>query len=203
MNGSGRTSPWVLIGMVAGLLLLGTAAAVPESEAPQTRLAESGLADVERVWHEPEPVQPGTQWTGHIQFRADHNVSDVLYQICRVGTYCFAPPTPAERVNDTYWRFDTSTYIQPGSGKPVQYEAAWRVGYQFLLVEGDNTTLFPHGIEPSDPSCEGGDAWIECAETHYFSFTVAGTPADRGAPAVGPIAALALFALLALAARRR
>ncbi len=180
-------------------------AAVPESDAAQTRLAESGLADVARVWHEPEPVEPLTQWQGHIQFRADHNVSDVLYQICRVGTYCFAPPTPAERVNDTFWRFNTSDYVQPGSGKPVQYEAGWRVGYQFLLVEGDNTTLFPHGIEPSDPSCQGEDAWMVCAETHYFAFTVAGTPGDRGAPGPGPLMALSCLALaaLSLAARGR
>ncbi len=201
---------WLLV----GLLLVAPAAAVEESAAAEVRLEETGRDDVVAVWHEPDEVQPGSQWTGHIQFRAHHNVSNVLYQICRVGTYCFAPPTPAERLNETVWRFDTSNYIQPGSGKPVRYEAGWRVGYQFLLEEpdpagesgddnGTHVTLFPHGIEASDPACQGADAWIACAETHYFAFTVAGEPDDgRGAPVAGLAWASAAL-LVALVVRLR
>lgn len=178
---------------LALLIALPAASAYEEEEAPRVRLYEAGLDDVARVWHEPEIVQPGTQWEGFIQFRDGHRVMEVLYQICDVGRVCFAPPTPAEQIDNNTWTFNTTDYRGSGADRPIHYEAGWRIGTQYILTEetdnGTVTRKFPEGLEkPED------------LEFHYFAFDM---PEAKAKGISGPGGWLVLMALIASAWRRR
>lgn len=170
--------------LVLGLLLLlaGPAAAYAEGEAPTVdpRIAAT--------WHEPAVVRPGQQWEGFLRPAEGANVTSALYQVCEVGRQCFAPPTAAERLPNGTFRFHTSDYR--AAGRPVEWEAGWRVGVKWCLAEG--------GADPGScgwvPSQEGDDP-----EMHYFAFDIPGGDKGSPAPALGVLA----VALLAAAARRR
>ncbi len=182
-----------LAATVVILLLAVPAAAYDEAEAAQVRLAETGRDDVVAVWHEPAIVQPGTQWHGFIRFAPEANVTLVLFQLCRVGYNCFAPPTPAQRLDDATWGFDTQDYIPPGSDRPIDWKAGWRVGVQFVLnqstPDGPMQTVFPNATE--DP----GDI-----ENHYISFNM---PAPKKTtPSPGPGVFVLVLAAATLLRRR-
>lgn len=177
--------------LAALLLLAPLAEAYPESDAARVRFIESGKDDVLRVWHEPEVVEPGTQWNGFIQFKPGHAIEGVQYQICDVGRVCFAPPHDATRLNDTTWTFDTNDYRQ--QGRPIRYEAGWRLGVAYILEERlANGTLtystLPEGLEnPND------------LEYHYLAFDM--PPPRRDTPAPGLLAVLGVLSV-AVAWRR-
>jgi hypothetical protein len=176
---------------LAALQAVPSAAAYDESEAPSLR------PDVLRVWHEPEAPQPHTQWRGFLQMRPSSNVTEAHYQVCRVGQACFAPPTPAGRLDDGTFAFDTSGYL--ANGRPVDYQAGWRLGVKWFLTEPNATAEFPKGPDLASPEC-AGDAAMRCSESHYFVFTMGG---EAGRPAPGPgLAALALVPAAALLRRR-
>ena len=173
------------------------ASAHAEAEAPLLR------DDVVAAGHEPAVVEPHTQWTGFLELSSSTNVTAAFYQVCRVGQSCFAPPTPAEKVGPRF-RFDTSEYL--ANGRPVDYEAGWRLGVTWLLEERlENGTTrsvrFPIGPDMLSAGCQG-DAALACSEAHYLAFDVAED--ERGAPAVGAgLAFVALLAAVAVAAVRR
>lgn len=193
---------------VAGLALLlaaAGAAAHPESAAPSLR------EDVVRAGHEPAVVEPHTQWRGFLELDGSTNVTAAYYQVCRVGQACFAPPTPAtmaeadpgkpvaeQRVR---FSFDTAEYL--ANGRPVDYEAGWRIGVTWILEErlANGTTQlarFPMGPDVLSPECQG-DAALPCAEAHYLAFDI---PAgERGSPS--PSLALVGLGLLATAFQAR
>jgi hypothetical protein len=183
------------IAVTALAVLPAPAAAHPESAAPSLR------PDVVRAGHEPDVVQPHTQWQGFLEMAPDSNVTAAYYQVCRVGQACFAPPTPAEKVGTTF-RFDTSGYL--ANGRPVDYEAGWRLGVTWILEErlANGTTSavrFPLGPDVESPACQG-DAALGCAEAHYLAFDI---PAEeRGSPSVPAGLVLAALAVFAAAARR-
>lgn len=163
------------------------------------RVSEGGPDDVERVWHEPETVQPGTQWEGFIRFRANHSIEKVKMQICDVGRVCFAPPIPIFPLrtmpDGRTWMFNTTDYRDTLSGRPIQYEAGWRLGVQFILTErlANGTvvdTRLPEGLENPDD-----------LEFHYFAFDMP-KATERSAPSLAS-GIMAVVALLAAALRRR
>lgn len=184
----------VLAVMVLGALPAG---AYNESEAAQVRLMEDHRSDVVRVWHEPPTVQPGTQWRGFIQFSVGNAMENVSYQICRVGFSCFAPPTPADRLNATTWTFDTNRYLSASSRQPVSWEAGWRVGMRFVLSE-----RLPNGTLASDgfPKGLANDTNLEY---HYLAFDMPPAPPKRGVPGPSLTVAGASIAVAGLLARRR
>ncbi|HJQ93042.1 MAG TPA: hypothetical protein VJ874_02020 [Candidatus Thermoplasmatota archaeon] len=199
-----RASIGLLLAVAAltALLLPAPAAGHPESAAPSLR------PDVFRAGHEPEVVMPHTQWTGFLELEPGTNVTAAYYQVCRVGQACFAPPTPATRVlsageGGPGFRFDTATYL--ANGKPVDYEAGWRIGVTWLLEErlANGTTQmarFPAGPDVLSPECQG-DAAMACAEAHYLAFDI---PAEgRDSPPAPLLSLLAALGLAAFAARLR
>ncbi len=189
-----------LIAAVGLTLLALPAAGYAESEAPALR------PDVLAAGHAPEIVAPHTQWSGTLSFRPGSNVTAASYQICRVGMACFAPPAVAQRDGDTF-RFHTSNYTV--AGKPVDYQAGWRVGVKWILTEGEpdgapggtRVMAFPSGLSPDDPACAGEAQAMECQESHYVAFNVAGDARGTpGAPGAGPLAG---FVALVVAAAWR
>ena len=185
---------------LALLVLVPVAGAVDEADAAS---ADERIA---AVWHEPAVPEPGQQWQGYIRFEPGHNITTVRYQICNVGSACFAPPTPAMRVDDDTWRFDTFDYRINGQtvawGDARDFDGQdWRVGTQYFIVtEGqedtpENWQELPHGIDLADPSCKGRIK--ECSETHYFAWDLpAGALAgDEQAPGPGLVALMAVFLL--------
>lgn len=189
--------------LAAWLAMAAPAAAHPESAAPSLR------PDVVRAGHVPEVVLPHTQWTGFLDLAPGSNVTAAYYQVCRVGQACFAPPTEAMSV-DGYgegrsFRFDTSTYL--ANGRPVDYEAGWRIGVTWILEErlGNGSTQmarFPAGPDVLSPECQG-DAAMACAEAHYLAFDIPEEGRDSpSAPFLGILAAVALAAVLASRAER-
>ncbi|MCA1810454.1 MAG: hypothetical protein LC623_00380 [Halobacteriales archaeon] len=187
---------------LAGLLLV---ALLPPAAAHAEQDAALLRPDVLRAGHAPDAVEPHRQWTGFLVLRPGHNVTAAQYQICRVGQACFAPPSPATRVGNDTFAFDTADY--KANGKPVDYQPGWRIGVQWVLTEGaGNATrqsLFPQGPGPGDPACAGDAAALACQEQHYLAFDMA--PVAKESPAQG--VALPVAALLALGvagrARRR
>ena len=173
------------------ILLVPAAQAYPESEASEVRVREGGPDDVERVWHEPATVQPGTQWQGFIRFRGNHSIEQVKVQICDVGRVCFAPPISIHAMPDGQtWTFNTTEYRDTLSGRPIEYEAGWRLGMQFILTErlANGTvveTRLPEGLENPDD-----------LELHYLAFDMP-KATSRGAPGL-PLAGtiLALFVVI-------
>lgn len=99
-------------------------------------------------------------------------------------------PVAAQRVDDNTWTFNTTDYHDPVSQKPIEYQAGWRIGTQYILTEQlSNGTLetykFPKGIEkPED------------LEYHYFAFDMPPVQ-DRSTPAPGIGVAVACLALAA------
>lgn len=189
-----RTTTLMVLGMVA---LMPNALAYDEDEAPRVRLEQASKADVVAVWHTPSTVMPGQQWQGFIRFLPPHGVENAHYQICRVGYSCFAPPAPAQRINETTWSFDTKDYLPPG-GRPIDWQAGWRVGTQFILSERlANGTL----VQYKFPAGDTGDPLVSAAalEDHYFAFDM---PApSQGAPS--PAVAASIIAVALVALRRR
>lgn len=190
-----RAMRWAALPLVIATLLVSGAQAYPESEASMVRVREGGPDDMEKVWHEPTVVQPGTQWQGFIRFRANHSIEQVKVQICDVGRVCFAPPIPIHAMPDgRTWTFNTTEYRDTLSDRPIEYEAGWRLGMQFLLTERMvNGTLvdtrMPEGLENPDD-----------LEYHYLAFDM---PAEaRTAPALGGAALVAIWMLAALRHRR-
>jgi hypothetical protein len=177
------------------LLLAGTASAHPESAAPSLR------TDVVRAGHEPEVVQPHTQWEGFLELTAGSNVTAAFYQVCRVGQACFAPPTPAHKDGPSF-RFDTSDYL--ANGRPVDYEPGWRIGVTWILEERlpNGTTAsvrFPVGPDVNSPECQG-EAALPCAEAHYLAFDI---PAEeRDSPGTTSTLLFAALAAIAVALHR-
>jgi hypothetical protein len=168
------------------------AAAVPASAHPESAAAAL-RPDVVAAWHEPADLEPHTQWEGFLQLSSESNVTAASYQICRVGQTCFAPPTPAERLANGTWRFDTADYTVNGS--PVDYEPGWRLGVKWWLTEAGNRTVeFPSGPELASVACSG-DAALPCAEAHYLAFDL--PAAAKGAPGLPPLLFLAALALAA------
>lgn len=184
---------WVALALVLAALASG-AQAYPESEASMVRVSEGGPDDVESVWHEPTIVQPGTQWEGFIRFRANHSIEQVKMQICDVGRVCFAPPIPLRALPDgRTWMFNTTEYRDTLVGRPIQYEAGWRLGVQFILTERlANGTLvdtrLPEGLENPDD-----------LEFHYFAFDMS-KASSRNTPLPW---ALVMMALAIVTLRRR
>jgi hypothetical protein len=174
------------------LLLVAPVAAYSEADAPNVRFAETGRDEVIRVWHEPEVVAPGTHWRGFIEFKPDTEVAGILYQICHIGYSCFAPPTPAQRLNGTTWTFDTNDYLAAGSGHPVSRQPGWRVGMRFVLNEKRDG----ESIETSLPD---GTANPDDLEYHYLAFDMPAAEKKSPAAAVG----LGIVILLAAVVRRR
>ncbi len=195
------------VASVALLLLLGAAPvqAFEESE------ASSLDARIVAVWHTPAVPEPGTQWQGFIQFTPGHNVTAVRYQICDVGNACFAPPTPATRLNETTWTFDTDNYRDPTFDRPILWGdasysggAPWRVGTQYFLTQSDgNMTVVPHGEDFASDVCK--DRYRACAETHYIAWEMpAGrVGASEGAPGLGLVGILVAVAVVGAAVRKR
>jgi len=194
------------------LLVLAVALWLPQATAYDEGEAAQHDGRIDAVWHEPAMPPPGTQWHGFIRFVEGHNVTDVRYQICRVGQVCFAQPTLAERVDDNMWTFDTADYkagrnaVDWGRNHPGDQPGDWRVGVKYyLFTDGQDTdyrngTLVPTGLALDDPRCvEGGElTWVECDETHYFAFDLTAERAGgNGAPGL-PIAGL-LVAVVAAA----
>ncbi|MEK6976197.1 MAG: hypothetical protein AABY18_07635 [Candidatus Thermoplasmatota archaeon] len=178
--------------LTAALLLACMAAAAsahPESAAPSLHPA------VLRTWHEPEPVEPGTQWSGFLQLRPDHGFTNVSYQVCDVADgVCFSFPHPAQDAGNGTYRFDTKDYL--ANGRPVEWQAGWRVGVRWFLGDGSgNGTWVPRS--PAEPT------EVVPIEDLYLTFTIPGGE-EHGAP--GPALASLAVALLgasALAARAR
>lgn len=184
--------------LAAALGLAPIADGHPESAAPALR------SDVVRAGHEPEVVQPHSQWRGFLELRDGHDVTAAFYQVCRVGDACFAPPAPATAVGEGRFEFDTSEYL--ANGRPVDYEAGWRLGVTWVLEErqANGSTMavrFPAGPDLASPECMG-DAALACSEQHYLAFDVAGKAGGRGAPSAG-VGALATLSLLAAASQSR
>jgi hypothetical protein len=82
----------------------------------------------------------------------------------------------------------------------VDYQAGWRIGVQWILMERDGggnatrSTPFPAGPGPGDPGCAGDQLALACQERHYLAFEM--PPAAKGAPAAGaPLLAVALLGL--------
>lgn len=195
-----RARPVVAIAALAALLAVAApSGAHPESAAPSLR------PDVVRAGHDPEVVEPHTQWQGFLELREDTNVTAAYYQVCRVGQACFAPPTPADRLHrdlasTVTFRFDTSTYL--ANGQPVDYEPGWRIGVKWILEEraDDGSTrvaYFPDGPEVESPACQG-DAAMACAEAHYLAFDI--RDGDRGSPSPSPLSVLLAISVAAVAA---
>lgn len=188
------------------VLAVAPAAAYDESEAPTLD------PQVVRVWHEPMVPAPGEQWQGWISFVPGHNVTEVLYQVCDVGRACIAPPTPAQRLNETTWTYHTADYTDPVNGRPVPWGDAsqtdgrdWRVGTQFFLTRADGSSgKLPHGLDLTSAECKG--RYKECSETHYLAWDM---PAGRvgaageGAPAPGVSVLVVALAAAAVAVRAR
>lgn len=175
---------------MAALLLVflaAAAAAHPESAAPSLH------PDVVRAWHEPEPVEPGTQWSGYLQLRAGHGFANVSYQVCDVADgVCFSFPHPARDVGNATYRFDTADYL--ANGRPVQWEAGWRVGVRWYLADASgNGTWVPRA--PPEPT------EVVPIEDLYLTFDIpAGN--ERGAPGIPMgLVAGALVVATAFAAR--
>lgn len=179
--------------------------AIEEADASTVWLAQEGTNGVVAAGHLPTTVSEGEQFQGFIHFTAEVNATDVRYQICRVGEACFAPPTPATKMGDGNWTFDTNDYRDPVFGEPVHYKAGWRVGVQYLLnVDGHNVT-FPEGLSHEHPLArEDPVAW---AETHYLAFNVASDAPTAPVPGPGPVmlipGAAAAFMLMQMSKRRR
>lgn len=172
---------------LALLLLAPSAAAVPESDAPATH------PDVVRAWHEPADVAPGTQWQGYLQLAPGVTPAQVGYQICNAGDgYCFAPTHDAEHLGNGTYRFHTADYLA-SDGKPVQWQAGWRVGVRWFLADADGEGTWVPRAPPSPTEQVP-------IEDLYLVFALGGE-ADKGAPAV-PLPAL-LLALAGLALLRR
>ena len=179
--------------LVAALLVVCMAAAAsahPESAAPSLHPA------VALAWHEPEVVEPGTQWSGFLQLRPGHDVGKAWYQVCDAGDgVCFAPLHAAQAIaNDTY-RFDTVDYL--ANGRPVDWQPGWRVGVRWFLADTDapdsNGTWVP--MAPADPN----DA--VAIEDLYLTFDIP-SGKDRGAPGVSiGLLAICMLGATTLAAR--
>lgn len=186
---------WAALPLVLAALLVSGVQAYPESEASVVRVREGGPDDVESVWHEPTVVQPGTQWQGFIRFRANHSIEQVQVQICDVGRVCFAPPIPIHAMPDgRTWTFNTSEYRDTLSGRPIEYEAGWRLGMQFILSQRlpNGTTVetrLPDGLENPDD-----------LEYHYLAFDMPAVA--QTAPALG-LGILVAICLLGALQRRR
>ncbi len=192
---------WLLV-----LLLIPMAGAWAEADAPalDPRVAEVG--------HSPEVPAPGTQWTGTIRFHEGHNITAVRYQICNVGTACFAGPTLAEQVDANTWRFDTSDYgpggqaVEWGIYYPGESSEDWLVGVKYLLFTGGDGTEyeaaepFPQGLDYESDEC-ASMAWVDCDATHYITFPMP-TAAAPGQDAPGLPVMLLVLALAVLARRR-
>ncbi|HUR61390.1 MAG TPA: hypothetical protein VM286_03380 [Candidatus Thermoplasmatota archaeon] len=190
----------VLLLLAALLLvsLLPAAAAHEEAEAGLLR------SDVLEVRHEPARVEPHTQWQGVLVLRPGHPVVSAQYQVCRVGQSCFAPPAPAQRHGDTF-TFDTSNYTV--DGHPVDYQAGWRIGVQWILTErttqdgnGTQAVVFPQGRDLSGPACAADP--LACQETHYLAFDMPAAPKASPGAGIPTLLATLLLALLAGRARR-
>jgi hypothetical protein len=167
------------------LLLAPLAQAWPESAAPDLH------PQAEAAWHEPEEVRPGEQWAGYLRLRHGHTIANASYQVCNLANgVCFAPPTPARFAGQDLLRFHTSEYL--AGGKPVSWEAGWRIGVKWILTHGNGTVDCLPGPCGSPPGGEGG------LEAHYLAFDM---PARKEAPAASLPILLAF--LLAAAGRRR
>lgn len=177
---------------LAALVLVVPAAAHNEADAVLLR------PDVVAAGHDPAAVQPHTQWSGWLQLAPGSNVTAASYQICRVGSACFAPPAPATRDGDVF-RFNTTAYL--ANGQPIDFQPGWRIGVQWVLTEGSGpaarAVLFPEGLSATDASCQGAAA-LACQESHYLAFSL---PAALSTPGVGLAMVLAFVA--AAATRRR
>lgn len=160
------------------LALAPSASAVTEGDAPNLR------SDVGRAWHAPPTLEPGKQWQGFLALIPGHAAENVSFQICRVGEVCFTSPVPAQRVNNTTWTFDTSTYLVGGT--TIDWQPGWRIGVQWILQERlpDGSVerhAFPEGVPLDSPEC-ASDA-LGCAETHYIVLDVGpGSAAESGMP---------------------
>ncbi|HUR25580.1 MAG TPA: hypothetical protein VM327_06160 [Candidatus Thermoplasmatota archaeon] len=199
----------VAFAAMAAVLLAAPASAHEES-------AASGLrADVARAGHEPDVVAPHTQWRGFLELEAGSNVTAAYFQVCRVGQACFAPPTPAtlqpggggsetQGSKGSTFRFDTSDYL--ANGRPVDYEAGWRLGVTWLLEErlangSSRLVRFPSGPDVLSPGCQG-DAAMACAEAHYLAFDVPAASRPSPSPSAA-MTALLVVATSLVALRRR
>ncbi len=178
------------------VLVLVAAATLPpatgwsELEAPRldSRVLQAG--------HAPDVVQPHMQWNGYVVVSEASNVTDVSYQVCRVGFSCFAPPAPAQPRGSGIWTFDTANYTVAGpeGSKPVDYQAGWRIGVTWILRAENGTTW----SVPPVHTCGPADA-ARCLEDDYLVFQIAQSP--TGIPNLS--GALAVGLLLFLAGRRR
>lgn len=177
--------------LVAALLLAcmaAAAAAHPEADAPSLH------PDVVRAWHEPEPVRPGGQWSGFLQLRPGHGFANVSYQVCDVADgVCFSFPHPARDVGNDTFRFDTADYL--ANGKPVEWQAGWRVGIRWFLAdaEGNGTWV---------PRTPPGPTEVVPIEDLYLTFRIPGDD-EQGAPGLTfGLLAISMFGATAFAAAR-
>lgn len=172
------------------VLLSSTApvAAWNESAAPQ--LDSRVLA----AWHDPQVAQADQPWHAFLQVDPAANVSEALFQVCRVGKACFAPPAPAQDMGNATFGFASS---DAGGGPAVDFQPGWRIGIKWYLRNANGS------LDSLPPSPEGqpvcaDSAALECQEAHYLAFDL--MPAKDASAAPGFLAAVGL---LAVAARRR
>ncbi len=190
------------------LLAVGSVQAIPESDAAAVWHEEQGNDLLLAAGHTPNVVPAGTQWSGFIRFDAAANVTSAQYQICRVGSACFAPPTPANQssADGQSWTFNTTDYRDVVYDEPIFYEAGWRVGVQWILTIDGDEVFFPHGMNLSSAACDAD--WQACAESHYLAFVIAPASGNvgeggKGLPTAGVAAIAVALAVTAVGVRLR
>lgn len=192
--------PWPRVRALLFLLLLvaAPAAAHPEAEAAGLWQAQEGDGLVVAAGHRPEVLAARHQWVAFLQVAEADAVAGARAKVCVVSDLvCIIPPQEAIR-EGTEWSYDTATFAG-ADGRPYAWPGDSRLGVQWILTLADGRTVeFPRGLNLTEPACAGRE--VECFETNYLAFDVAGSP-GRGAPLPGP-AALLLGLAVAAAARR-
>lgn len=174
---------WLL---ALGMMLAASAAAYPESQAPELHPA------IAQAWHEPDVVRGGQQWMGYLRLHDGHNITAATYQVCNAGDgVCFAPPTAATFLDDTTLRFDTTDYL--ANGQPVHWKAGWTVGVKWCLQEADADHCTP--VPPASTAPDIAD--------HYLTFEIASDPKEAPAFGFAGLAALAVMLAATAVLRRR
>lgn len=179
---------------IALVILLPLATGAEPSDAAALWMEEHGT-DIVAGASFPAEIVAGEQFTATLHFNGD--VDDVRYQICSIGNACFASNLELVRTGNN-WTLDTAKIPDQLDfiDKPQQFVAGERIGVQFFITQGNETTPFPHGREcdPRDPELASNEAWIACDETHYFGTNV--IAGEKQTPGLGFLAAIVAIALV-------
>lgn len=181
--------------------------ALPFAAAEEPEEAQAVWEDVvgpgtAQVTVEPRHPAAGEQFVATLTLDTDLAIAGITYQMCDVGSTCFAIGYPVpEEGNGTFVLRTADEWMHSefmDDGELRTFRAGERIGWQYFieLDDGNGTVLsFPHGDE-----CDvfaPDDEWLACQETHYFAVDIAegkSTPA----PLLFP-----MLAVLLLAGRRR